>query len=74
MRKPMLALAALWPRVGLGNTEGRPLTAPAIWARIDQKAQVWNATGRLSVFGQEFRDWASYCKSFARHQGIGIDP
>ena len=56
--------------VAQANAEGRPLPNADMWAKIDKKTENWAAKGTLFVFSQEFRDWASYCRSFAQHTGI----
>lgn len=56
------------------KTEGRSVTQDAAWAEIDGKTDAWEAKGKLFFFSQEFRDWAAYCRKFAKHTGVAIEP
>lgn len=52
--------------------EGQPTDAEEMWRRIDTKTTAWEARGALFPLSEEFRDWASYCRKFARHTGTEI--
>lgn len=56
------------------DREGRRLNTDAAWTLVDGKTAEWEAKGAAVVFTKEFRDWTSYCRSFAGHLGIDIDP
>ncbi|PTX56681.1 hypothetical protein C8N43_1343 [Litoreibacter ponti] len=43
-------------------------------ALIDQKATQWRDKGATVVFTEDFKDWAKYCRSLAKHKGLKIDP
>ncbi|MEW9919664.1 hypothetical protein AB2B41_08620 [Marimonas sp. MJW-29] len=54
------------------RAEGRPVTADAMWDKINAKTDAWEAKGLGFAFTQEFRDWASYCRKFAKHTGVDL--
>lgn len=55
------------------NAEGKPISKDALWSNIDAKTDAWEARGAVFVFSQDFRDWAAYCRAFAKDRGITID-
>ncbi|NNE51227.1 MAG: hypothetical protein HKN30_02370 [Sulfitobacter sp.] len=54
------------------QAEGRSISADAMWDKIDARTGDWEAKGVYFSFTEEFRDWASYCRKFARHNGIQL--
>ncbi|MCX7558842.1 hypothetical protein OS190_04630 [Sulfitobacter sp. F26204] len=71
--KLMLA-ATQWAEAAMAqaNSEGLAVTAHAIWEKIDNKTEKWEAKGARVFFSQEFRDWTQYCRKFAKDRGIRI--
>lgn len=55
------------------GAEGTPLAEPGMWQKIDGKTEVWEAKGQAFFMTEEFRDWASYCRSFASDRGIALE-
>lgn len=56
------------------KAEGRTTTFETTWKEIDEKTDAWQAKGKLFFFSEEFRDWATFCRKFAKHMDIAIDP
>lgn len=54
------------------DAEGRPTDTDVMWQRIDSRTQAWEAMGQGVFSTENFRDWDSYCKSFARARGIRL--
>lgn len=59
--------------IAQARSEGTPEPHDTMWTRIDTKTEEWEAKGADVFFSQDFRDWTSYCKSFAKAQGIRIE-
>lgn len=63
--------------VGAAENWARAAHAEAghdVSALIAQKASHWRDRGLAVVFTEEFKDWAGYCRSLARHKGLKFDP
>lgn len=56
------------------KAEGKSTDFETTWAEIEQKTTKWEERGKTFYFTQEFRDWAAYCRKFAKHAGVEIDP
>ena len=54
------------------QAEGKSATWDSIWVEIDAQADVWHAQGAKFIMTQEFRDWAAYCRAFAKDRGIDL--
>ncbi|NNF25151.1 MAG: hypothetical protein HKN63_10175 [Rhodobacteraceae bacterium] len=50
--------------------EGHSDAVGHVRALVLQKNAHWDDKGMMFVFSEEFRDWMSYCRKFARHVGI----
>lgn len=72
----MMHAAIAWADAALvqSQAEGRATTIEAIWDKIDGKTAEWEAKGSTVFFSQEFRDWMQYCRKFAKHNGVSINP
>jgi len=72
----MMYSVNMWAEAAVvqAKAEGRTTTFEATWEEIDQKTEAWQAKGKLFFFSEEFRDWAAYCRKFAKHTGVAIDP
>lgn len=72
----MMYAANQWAEAAVvqAKTEGRATTHEATWQEIDSKTEDWQAKGKMFFFSEEFRDWAAYCRKFAKHTGVAIEP
>ncbi len=41
---------------------------------MDRQTALWEAEGAAFFYTEEFRDWTSYCKAFAKAQNIDLRP
>ena len=41
---------------------------------LREKRAKWDARGVNFIFSEEFREWASYCRSLSKHLGISLKP
>ena len=55
------------------DAEGRENPETYVADAMQAKYADWSGRGQLAVLSQEFRDWADYCRSFGRAQGIETD-
>ena len=60
--------------VSQAKTEGDTISDAGMWDKVDAKTEVWEAKGAGFMLTEEFRDWSSYCKSFAKHMNIAYKP
>ncbi|KIN70772.1 hypothetical protein Z945_3236 [Sulfitobacter noctilucae] len=72
----LMSAAVSWAEAAVKQSyaEGQPTTAEAVWEKIDRKTEGWEAKGHKVFFTQDFRDWTQYCRSFAKAQGIALNP
>ena len=56
------------------GTEGNPLTDAQLWAKIDGKTKAIEAKGMSYFLTQDWRDWAAYCRKFAKAQHVSLQP
>jgi len=72
----MMTATNQWAKAALvqAEKEGRDLDDTALWVLIDAKTAVWKEKGWVFFLSQEFRDWASYCRKFAKHVGVDMNP
>lgn len=70
----LLEATRVWHAAALDQAqrEGRPLSADALWDRIDGKTADLEARGSMFLMSEDFRDWASYCRKFGKSQGIPV--
>lgn len=68
----MMHAAIQWANAAVeqSHTEGKPMTSDAVWQKIDGKTARWEAKGSAVFFSQDFRDWAQYCRKFAKDRGV----
>ena len=52
--------------------EGLDNPAETLDRQADDQRALWAAEGRLWVFSEEFRDWAAYCRKFAKSRGLDL--
>lgn len=71
----MMYAAIQWADAAVvqSKAEGNAVSSDAIWQRIDGKTEKWEAKGGRVFFSQEFRDWAQYCRKFAKDRGVRIN-
>lgn len=50
--------------------EGHAMSDSAMWDKVDAKTAVWEKKGGGFFMTEEFRDWAGYCRSFAKHVDV----
>ncbi|MGC1504120.1 MAG: hypothetical protein WA782_08245 [Sulfitobacter sp.] len=72
----MMFAAIQWADAAVAQSysEGNPVTSDAIWQKIDGKTEKWEAKGSAVFFSQDFRDWARYCRKFAKDRGVSVSP
>lgn len=54
------------------EAEGASLSDSQLWTKIDGKTEVIEEKGMAYFLTQDWRDWASYCRKFAKSRGIKI--
>lgn len=71
----LMVVARRWhaAAVAQSQAEGRRISETAMWDKIDSKTEEWEAKGAVFAFSEEFRDWTSYCRKFAKHTGVEIN-
>lgn len=72
MADRLMKAAIQWADAALvqARAEGQPTDTGTLWQEIDTRTQAWEALGQGVFSTEDFRDWDSYCKSFARNQGL----
>lgn len=68
--------AAVWFNAAIVQAEGEGIGDAA--AHVHQIKQAtyaeWEGRGKAMVFSEDFKDWASYCRSFGDHLGLQLRP
>ena len=67
---------AKWLNAAIVQAQNEGVSDPAAYVAAAETAKYeeWKARGVMSVFSEHFGDWLDYCRSFARHRGIDLDP
>ncbi len=70
----LIYAANQWAEASLkqAKVEGRELTRDSLWTLIDQKTVAWEDRGAAFFLSQDFRDWAAYCRAFAKDRGVQV--
>jgi hypothetical protein len=70
----LMRVARKWAAAAMAQAarEGRPSSEHAIWSRVDRQTEEWERRGPGFLSSRDFKDWAGYCRAFARDQGIDI--
>tara|TARA_R110002110_G_scaffold17648_8_gene75144 strand:+ start:391 stop:771 length:381 start_codon:yes stop_codon:yes gene_type:complete len=72
----LMFAARRWAAAAVVQTaaEGQPMSERGMWDKVDRKTGAWGEKGAMFALTTEFRDWTSYCRSFAKDRGIEIRP
>lgn len=60
--------------VARAKAEGMQDAEARMTAAMDRQTALWEAEGAAFFYTEEFRDWTSYCKAFAKAQKITLEP
>ena len=55
-------------------SEGRVKPDEYVRNLLREKQTKWDGRGVDFIFSEEFRDWASYCRSLSKHLGLSLKP
>ena len=72
----LMAATRLWQRaaVSRAQAEGVPNAAAEVAQVMARQSREWEAGGAAFFYTQEFRDWTTYCRKFAKDQKINLNP
>ncbi|WP_375228288.1 hypothetical protein [Roseobacter sp. S98] len=72
----LIRMAGVWEDAAYTRAHGEGRAVAGAWVAETWrgKCNYWADKGALYVFTQDFRDWTSYCRALARHEGLDIDP
>ncbi|MBB4173429.1 hypothetical protein [Sulfitobacter noctilucicola] len=72
----LMQAAIQWAEAAVRQSEieGKPTSIDAVWDRIDVKTDAWEQKGSGVFFSEDFRDWTQYCRKFAKHTKVRINP
>lgn len=67
--------ANAWADAAIARARAEGVRNPrtAMWTRIDAKTGEWERKGAAAFMSQDFRDWAAYCRKFAKARGIKVE-
>lgn len=68
----LMQRARAWHSASIAQAQAEGIRdADTVMVRMmDDKTAAWEARGAVFFFSEEYRDWTSYCRSFARHLGL----
>ena len=67
---------AKWVNAAIVQAQEEGVANPTSYvdAAMEAKYAEWQGKGVMAVFSEELGDWMDYCRSFADHRGIVLDP
>ena len=72
----LLALAGQWAKAAVKQAKHERINdaETTILQHIDATTVEWEEKGPSAFMSQDFRDWTSYCRSFAKHMKLKVGP
>lgn len=67
---------ARWINAAIIAAQNEGVSNPVVYVEdaMNAKYDEWKGKGIMAVFSEDFGDWHDYCRAFARHNGINLDP